>query len=386
MLYPQIPWKIAFACWVLTLSSSFLAAQEAGGIKWREDYTAARREAEARNLPILIDFVKIACPPCERMDQITFRDPKIVATLNERYIPLRIVGSVRPQLTADLGVTAFPTLILATPDGRIAQTHVGFQESDFLADKLLQVIASVKPAEAVQRDYQNAVKWEATGDYPRALTALRNILDEGKSGTLQQSAQDLLTKIEKQAEERLLNAKALEEKGQYTDALEALTELMRVYPGVPASKDASDWIARISQANEGAKASQRAKRARELLAQAHDFYKSKDYIPCIDRCEIIIANYGDLPEGAQAFRLAAEIKNNPDWLQNAADVMTDRLGGMWLALADAHLKRGNVLTAQNFLQRVVQAFPGSRMAESAQIRLTQLRGTAPTKGIESARP
>jgi hypothetical protein len=36
----------------------------------------------------------------------------------------------------------------------------------------------------------------------------------------------------------------------------------------------------------------------------------------------------------------------------------------------------------------VQAFPGSRLAESAQIRLAQIRGTMPSqKGVvESARP
>jgi len=126
---------------------------------------------------------------------------------------------------------------------------------------------------------------------------------------------------------------------------------------------------------------------RELLAQAQDFYKSKDYIPCLDRCEIILANYGDLPEGQQAFALASEIKNNPEWLQAAADVMTDRLGGMYLALADSYLKRGDTQKSQFYLQRVIQAFPGSRMAESAQLRLTQMRPPMPAnKGLDSARP
>src|SRR5262249_59770315 len=108
-----------------------------------------------------------------------------------------------------------------------------------------------------------------------------------------------------------------------------------------------------------------------------EFYKSKDYIPCLDRCEIILANYGDLPEGQQAFALAVEIKNNPQWLQAAADVMTDRLGGMWLALADTYLKRGEVQKAEFYLKRVVQTMPGSRLPGAAPIRLTRLQGTSP---------
>jgi hypothetical protein len=90
-----------------------------------------------------------------------------------------------------------------------------------------------------------------------------------------------------------------------------------------------------------------------------------------------LANYGDLPEGRQAFALAAELKNNPQWLQAAADVMSDRLGGLYLALADSYLKRGEVQKAEFYLKRVVQAFPGSRLAESAQVRLTQLQSSSP---------
>ena len=154
-----------------------------------------------------------------------------------------------------------------------------------------------------------------------------------------------------------------------------------------ASKNASDLIAKLAQGNAQLKIDLRAKRVRELLTQAHDFYKSKDYIPCLDRCEVILGNYGDLPEGQQAFALAAEIKNNPEWLQNAADVMTDRLGGMWLALADSYLKRGEVRKTEFYLKRVIQAFPGSRLAESAQVRLTQLQGANPTRTeVQSAGP
>ena len=133
--------------------------------------------------------------------------------------------------------------------------------------------------------------------------------------------------------------------------MEALTEVLRLYPGIPASRQASDQIAKLAQANEGAKAEQRNKRARTLYVQAQDFYKNKDYIPCMDRCEIIIASYGDLPEGQQAFALASEIKNNRDWLQNAADVMADRLGGTWLAIADSHLKSGNVQPGRRISSR-----------------------------------
>src|SRR5207302_7148612 len=102
---------------------------------------------------------------------------------------------------------------------------------------------------------------------------------------------------------------------------------------------------------------------------------------------IINRDFGDLPEARKAYALAAEIKNNPQWMQAASDVMTDRLGGMWLDLADYHLKSGEPKRAEFYLRRVVAVFPASRLAESAQIRLGQLQATMPTGSeIGATRP
>jgi outer membrane protein assembly factor BamD (BamD/ComL family) len=276
-----------------------------------------------------------------------------------------------------LKINAFPTIVLAEPHGLMKGMLVGYQEADSLHDNLQSLLSSLAPSDATKRDFENAQKWESAGDYPRAIATLRTILDDPKSNPVQKNARELLQKIEKRAEAHLAAAKSLSDKGQGAEAFESLNDLVRQYPGSQASKSASDLMDKMIKANAQLKTEQRAKRATELLTQARDFYQSKDYIPCLDRCEILLANYGDLPEGRQAFALAAEIKNNPQWLQAAADVMSDRLGGVYLALADTYLKRGEMQKAEFYLKRVLQAFPGTRLAESAQIRLTQLQGTMP---------
>lgn len=385
-MYPQIRRKLVLTCLLLAATACGVRAQEGPSIKWHTDYNTARKESEKKNLPVLIDFVRPNCPPCDRMERETFRDPRIVGTLNGKFVPLKINGFEQTDLAARLGISAYPTLVLAGADGRIVDNLVGFQDADSLNDRLQRMVTSSTPAEGLQKDFDIAVKWEKDGEFARAIIALRAILDDGKGAALQKNAQELMKKIEKRAEDRLTLAKALQEKGQAAEALETLSEVVRTFPGLQASRDATDQIAKLAQVNEGAKTEQRNKRVRQLLGQAQDFYKSKDYIPCLDRCEIILANYGDLPEGQQAFALASEIKNNRDWLQSAADVTADRLGSLWLALADSCLKQGEVQKAQHHLQNVVRAFPGSRVAESAQIRLTQLRGTSPGTKTETARP
>jgi thioredoxin-like negative regulator of GroEL len=387
MFYLPNGWKLMLACSLLAVAASAAQAQEAG-VKWRTDYHAARKEAEIKKLPLLIDFWRPACPPCEKMELYTFRDTRILSALNEKLIPLKINGLEDTQLAGHLQINSFPTIVLATPDGRIAcDPLVGFKDADVLHEHLQRLIASLTPNDTMKRDYDNALKWEAGGEYARAIAALRDILDGEKGRPLQKNAQDLLQKIEKRAQIQLARAMELRDNGQAAEALEILTDMLRQYPGSQASKNASDMIGKLVQENAQLKVAQRNKRALELLTQARDYYKSKDYIPCLDRCEILLANYGDLPEGQQAFALAAEIKNNPEWLQNAADVMTDRLGGLYLALADSYLKRGEVRRSEFYLKRVVQAFPGSRLAESAQIRLNQLQGTTPLRtDVHSAKP
>lgn len=379
-------WKPLWACCLVAALGAPLSAQE--GIRWRTDYNIARRESETKGLPLFIDFVRPNCPPCLKMEQYTFADPRILKALNEKFIPLKINGLEDTQLTSRLGVNLFPTIVLATPEGRIVRDPlVGYQDADLLHEHLQRLLASLTPNDTLKTDYENAVKWEAGGDFARAINALRGILDDEKGRAIHKSAKELLAKIETRGAEHLTRAKDLHAKGRTIEALESLTDVRRQFAGVQASKDAADLMVTMLQGNANLKLEQRTRRVRELLAQAQEFYKSKDYIPCLDRCEIIVGNYGDLPEGQQAFALAAEIKNNPEWLQAAADVMTDRLGGVYLALADTYLKRGEIQRARFYLERVLQAFPGSRMAESAQIRLTQLQNAMPNRPDgQSAKP
>jgi len=61
-------------------------------------------------------------------------------------------------------------------------------------------------------------------------------------------------------------------------------------------------------------------------------------------------------------------------LQQACDSLSDRLGGLYLALGESWLKKGQPQQAALYLERVVRSFPGTRQAETAQIRLSAIQG------------
>src|SRR5262245_51092656 len=77
------------------------AAQE---VLWRNDYNAARKEAQEKGLPLLLDFGNANCVWCRRLDETTFKDAALVRTLNTQFVPLKIDGDREAGLTQALRI------------------------------------------------------------------------------------------------------------------------------------------------------------------------------------------------------------------------------------------------------------------------------------------
>ncbi len=359
---------------VLLLAAHCLVSPaRAQEVRWRYDYNAARQEAQQKDLPLILDFGTENCYWCRRLDASTFRDPTIVAILNERFVPLKIKAEHDPGLTQALHIESFPTLILAASDGKILGTVEGYLEAGRLNEHLQRALASVTNPAWMLRDYQDAAKAIAGSEYGRAITLLKAIIEDGRQRPIQVKAQQLLQDLEQQAADRLARARQHNDKGEATEAIDALTELLRAFPGTQAAAEGGQMLTTLAARPE-LKTQQRTRRARELLAQAREEYRTRQYLLCVEHCETLAAGYADLNEGVEAVQLAAEIKNNSEWMQQACESLSDRLGGMYLALAETWLKKGQPQQAIACLERVAQAFPGTRQAEIAQVRLAQVRG------------
>src|SRR5438552_671531 len=83
------------------LSQGPASAQE---VKWRHDYNAARREAEQKNLPLVVDIGTENCYWCNKLEAITFHDPSVADVMNNRFIPLKVDAQRNPALTDALRI------------------------------------------------------------------------------------------------------------------------------------------------------------------------------------------------------------------------------------------------------------------------------------------
>jgi thioredoxin-related protein len=113
---------------VLASLASFANPAIAQDVAWRRDYVAARKEAAETGRPLLMDFGTEACVWCRKLDASTFRDARVVKLLNERFIPVKIDANRDLRLTQALAIDSYPTIVLASSDGKVLGRHVGYAD------------------------------------------------------------------------------------------------------------------------------------------------------------------------------------------------------------------------------------------------------------------
>jgi len=351
-------------------------------VEWRADYDSARKEATEKGKPLFLDFGTEDCVHCKRMHQTTFRDPAIIKLLNERFIPLKVDANREPRLTQTLRIQAYPTLILAGNDGKILGWVEGYMEVARMSEHL-QRASVVQTPDWMARDYNEASKSLTAGDHSRAVTLLKNIVEDGKDRPVQGKAREILQEIEMQAAGRLERARQLDEKGQTLEALDLVTELLRQYAGTQAAHDGGRLLATLADKPD-VRTRQRARRAQEMLHLAREDFKAERFLNCLDQCEILAAAYKDLPEGRDAATLAGEIRSNPQHMARVCESMNDRLGKMYMELAESWIKKGDRDQAAACLEKVMRSNPATAAAASAQARLAQINSRTPgmTTGFE----
>ncbi len=365
---------------VVLLLTTLTVSARGDEIRWRNDYAGARKEAVERDLPLLLDFGTESCYWCKRLDSTTFRQDLIIGLVNQHFIPLKVDAERQATLAEALHIRSYPTLVLAGSDGKIIGTLEGYLDASRLHDQLQRVLTVVANPEWMNRDYQEANKAIQASDYSRAIALLKSILEDGKERAIQTRARRSLKELEQQAVDKLALAQQKEAKGKAADAIVALSELVRTYAGTPAATEGGRLLATLTARSQSQDAVN-PQRAQELLAQAKEDLRTQQYLCCLDRCEQLSKNFADTKEAEEAKRLAEEIRSNPEWLQQACDNLVDRLGSLYMAMAENWQRQGQTQMASACYERVLSAAPGSRYAELAQLKLSALKGRTKTASL-----
>jgi uncharacterized protein YyaL (SSP411 family) len=91
----------------------------ANEIEWMPWGTAAFERARTEDKPVLLSISAVWCHWCHVMDETSYSDSTAIATINERYVPVRVDNDRRPDVNARYNMGGWPTTAFLTPDGQI---------------------------------------------------------------------------------------------------------------------------------------------------------------------------------------------------------------------------------------------------------------------------
>lgn len=103
-------------------------------VEWRHP-GAGDAEARATGKLVLYCFTEEGSDACRRLIREVFGDPRTAATINQQFIPVRVLDLKREEgrntpdvegLELKFGVRRLPTLVVATPDGSRSEKHAGY--------------------------------------------------------------------------------------------------------------------------------------------------------------------------------------------------------------------------------------------------------------------
>jgi thioredoxin-related protein len=113
----------------LVVTITFTGTLRAQAVNWRNDVSAARREARETGKPLFLDFGTQNCGYCRQLDATTFRAPSVARMLNDSFIPVHIDADREREFTNALAIHSYPTLVITDSQGKIINRKEGFCEA-----------------------------------------------------------------------------------------------------------------------------------------------------------------------------------------------------------------------------------------------------------------
>jgi hypothetical protein len=147
-------------CAALLLLSCAATSAEEAKIDWQPWSESIFEKARQEQRFVLLDLGAVWCHWCHVMEEITYRDPKVVALINARYIAVRVDQDSRPDLSNRYENYGWPATIVFNTDGSEIVKRQGYIPPKPMASLLQAIIDDPSPGPSVVAE----APWEPTPD------------------------------------------------------------------------------------------------------------------------------------------------------------------------------------------------------------------------------
>ncbi len=126
---------ILLTMFLYPLKGKAQAVKTSGQINFIENsWGEALKQAAAKNKYIFVDAYATWCGPCKMLKATTFKNNKVAEFYNNNFVNVAIdmEKGDGPQLAAQWGLQAYPTMIIFNSKGKAVYGTVGFIRPDDL--------------------------------------------------------------------------------------------------------------------------------------------------------------------------------------------------------------------------------------------------------------
>jgi uncharacterized protein len=151
--------------------------EQKGVIAWQEWSDEIFTQAPKEHRFVLLDLEAVWCHWCHVMDEITYRDPKVIELINARYIAVKVDQDSRPDLSARYEDYGWPATVVFDTDGSEIVKRQGYIPPKPMASMLQAIIDDPSPGPSILPETPIEPAKEAILS-PNEREKLRNILRE----------------------------------------------------------------------------------------------------------------------------------------------------------------------------------------------------------------
>ena len=140
------------------------AASEHGKVAWQGWSDDLFRRAAAEHKFVLLHLAAVWCHWCHVMEETTYSDPAVVASIAAHYIPVRVDQDARPDLSLRYEDWGWPATVVFAADGTEIVKLRGYREAGLFDHILTEIVRDPSPI-----DY-GAIPPDEPGGGRRALS------------------------------------------------------------------------------------------------------------------------------------------------------------------------------------------------------------------------
>lgn len=128
-------------------SATLQASVRDGGVEiaWQPSTSSIYTLAKQQNKLVFLDLTAEWCLFCKKMDETTYRDPEVVAYINEHFLPVRVSDEGEGELIEHYRRHARPGTVMLNADGDEILLKRGYLNAQLMLWMMMAVVQDPTP-------------------------------------------------------------------------------------------------------------------------------------------------------------------------------------------------------------------------------------------------